>query len=96
MGYVDQTWNRISLIVDFTLTDAASAVIKYWKPSGASGQWTAVIATPLSLQKIYYDLTLANEIDEEGQWAFQAFVTHTDGRTAPGDVVYHNFKAQGI
>ena len=95
MGYVNQTWGRITLKVDFTLTDAVSAVIKYQKPSGVEGQWTATIAEPRTLQKIYYDLTAANEIDEVGQWKFWAYATNAGGEVIPGAPVYHTFKAQG-
>jgi len=95
MGFVNQTWQRISLIVDFTLTDAASAKIKFVKPSGAESEWAAVIAEPRTLQKLYYDLTIANEVNEEGEWKFWGWATKANGEVIFGDPVYHTFKAEG-
>lgn len=79
----------------FTITCAtsyaslASATVKrilYTKPSGTDGYWDATV----SGNNLIY-IVQSGDIDEEGTWKFQAFVT-VSGRDGYGNIAEHYFK----
>ena len=79
--------NQSSLKIELTTSvglGGASAKIKYRKPSGTEGEWSATI-TDSTDGVIEYDL-VNGEIDEAGIWQFWASVVFSDRRTAPGEV----------
>lgn len=90
--YKNQSSLQIELTtgVDVTL---ATCVIKYIKPSGTTGSWTATIVTAAT-GVIKYDLT-GTELDQAGTWKIWAFVTFSDTRTAPGEPVIMNVYNEG-
>jgi len=61
----------------------ATCKLKYKKPSGATGEWSAVI-TDASTGSIEYE-TLTADLDETGTWTFWADITFDDGAWAPGE-----------
>ena len=83
--YLNQSSLRIQLTTDVDITGATVTDIKYAKPSGIAGSWTATIDDP-GAGSIYYDLT-GIELDEVGTWTFWAYVTFADTRSAPGEPV---------
>ena len=85
MGRIFRGQSALRIVVKtFTdLEEAASAVIKYRKPNGKTGEFCAVI-TDLANGVLSHEC-LKGEIDSSGWWAFWAFVTFVDGRTAAGD-----------
>lgn len=88
--YKNQTAARIILQteVDFNTSTVDSQVIKYKKPSGATGSWTATKLTGgETLGKIYVDFGGSVKFDEEGIWELWAYLTFSDGRVAPGEVI---------
>lgn len=53
------------------ITGATSTKIKYQKPDGTTGDWTADVVSGRYLQ---YQ-TLSNDLDQAGTWKFQAYLT---------------------
>jgi hypothetical protein len=78
-----QTALRLTLRTFTDLEGILSAVIKYRKPNGKCGQFTAAIGD--TEKGIIFHECLENEIDISGWWAFWAYVTFADGRTAAGE-----------
>ena len=81
--YKNQTSLRVRLTLGVDITDAIVKQIKYQKPSGIVGYWNATVEDATE-GIIYYDIT-TNDINEAGQWKFWAYITFSDGRSAPGE-----------
>lgn len=64
----------ISVDVGSDITGATTHVIKYIKPDGESGQWTATVST----QYLLYT-TVDQDLDQIGEWTVQAFVVTASG-----------------
>lgn len=90
--YKNQSSLEIELTTSVDLT-SATPVIKYIKPSGLTGQWTATIVTAAT-GVIKYDI-LSTEIDEVGSWRLWAYATFSDARSAPGEAVIMNVYNEG-
>jgi len=60
---------KIKLDSDSTLTGATTLQIKYKKPSGTTGAWTATIE---GTEYAYY-LTEEDDLDESGVWELQLY-----------------------
>lgn len=90
--YVGQTALRIQLN---TFTDLTSAIasIRFIKPDGISGQWTAEIQN-VPRGVIYYDVQ-TGDIDQEGTWKIWAFIEFDDMTRAPGTPVEFNVYPEG-
>lgn len=84
--HVGQTSLRILAYTKVDISGALDLAILYEKPSGTTGQWTA-----LSLDNtrgiIYYDVTFSTDLDEAGQWRMRSYVRFEDGREAKGRIV---------
>lgn len=85
MIFKNQTSLRIRLTTNVDITGATSLNIKYKKPSGDVGSWTAISEDSL-LGIIYYDVQ-SGDINESGNWYIWAYVTFSDSRSAPGESV---------
>ena len=79
--YKNQTALRISLDTNITLAAGDSAIIKYKKPDGNTGSWSAIIDTP----NVYYDIVSSSDLDQDGTWIFWSYVTFSGGGVAPGE-----------
>lgn len=79
--YKNQTNIRLIVTTGVDITDAQATKIKYQKPDGTTGQFDA---TPSDDTKgiIYYDLGSALNII--GRYTFWAYITFSDGSSAPG------------
>jgi hypothetical protein len=75
---------EILLDTGVDITDATLAEIKYQKPDGTTGSWTGVVD---STTKVKY-VTLANDLDQAGQWLFQSYV-ETPTWKGHGETVSH-------
>lgn len=90
--YIGQT--RLDILVNtyFDLTGASTALIKYRKPSGTAGQWTATIEdTAKGILK--YTIQNSTTIDEAGTWVIWSHVTYPDTTILigkPTDVLVKN------
>jgi hypothetical protein len=73
---------RITLKTFCDLDGIENAVIKYRKPNGFTGEFAAAIRD--TAQGVIFHECIEGEIDASGWWAFWAFVTFADGRTAAG------------
>ena len=78
-----QTALRITLKTFTDLEGVISAVIKYRKPDGAIGELAAAVGD--TAKGVIFHEVIEGELDASGWWAFWAFVTFADGRTAAGE-----------
>jgi len=74
---------RITLRTFCNLEGVLNAVIKYRKPNGKSGELAAAVGD--TTKGLIFHECIEGEIDTSGWWAFWAFITFTDGRTAAGE-----------
>jgi len=81
--FVGQSALRITLNTFCDLTGTEKVIIKYRKPNRKQGEFTAAVSDAEN-GKIIHEC-LEGEIDVSGWWAFWAFVTFADGRTAAGE-----------
>ncbi|AEF84837.1 conserved hypothetical protein [Treponema primitia ZAS-2] len=81
--YKGQSALRITVKTFTDLEGIDSAVIKYRKPDGTTGSFTAGIGDVA--RGVIYHECLAGEIDKAGWWSLWAFITFADGRTAAGE-----------
>jgi len=84
--YKGQSALTIRLTVGQDITDATPVVIKYRKPSGVEGSWTASIITAAT-GVISYTMADTAQLNEVGLWTFWAHITFSDGKVAPGEPV---------
>ena len=78
-----QTSLRITVNTFSNLNDCLSAVIKYKKPNGRTGEFAAGV---MDREKgVIVHECIEGEIDVSGWWVFWAFITFADGRTAAGE-----------
>ena len=80
--YKGQSSLRIVVKTFTILEDCISAVIKYRKPNGITGEFAAGVMD--GEKGIIAHECIEGEIDVSGWWVFWAFVTFADGRTAAG------------
>jgi len=81
--FVKQSALRITLKVFCSLEGIISAVIKYEKPNGIIGEFSAAVGDVV--KGIIFHEVLESELDVSGWWVFWAFITFSDGRTAAGE-----------
>jgi hypothetical protein len=74
---------RIMLKTFCDLEGIISAVIRFCKPDGKTGELTAAVGD--TANGVIFHECIEGEIDVSGWWAFWAFVTFADGRTAAGE-----------
>jgi hypothetical protein len=91
--YVDQSNLRVTLDTGVSCLTALDMKIKYTDPDGTSGEWDASLH-PTNNNYIYYDLQ-SDELFMEGVWTFWAYVTFTDGRSAPGEPLHVRVYEEG-
>lgn len=92
--YVNQTALRLQLNTSIDLSDATSAVIKYIKPDGTTGSWTATISSAVQ-GIIVYDIQ-SNDLSQEGDYTIWAYITFTSGKTAPGRAQHIYVYPEGV
>jgi hypothetical protein len=78
-----QTALRITLKTFTDLEDIDCAVIRYRKPNGKTGEFSTAVGDPA--KGVIFHECIEGDIDVSGWWAFWAFITFTDGRTAAGE-----------
>jgi len=84
--YLNQSSLRLKLVTGVDITGASVTQIKYKKPDGeTTGTFTATVEDA-GAGSIYYDFA-DDELDQAGNWLFWAFITFSDGRSAPGEPV---------
>jgi hypothetical protein len=81
--FAGQSALRITLKTFIDLEGIENAVIKYRKPDGITGELAAAVGD--TARGVIFHECIEGEIDLSGWWAFWAFVTFADGRTAAGE-----------
>jgi hypothetical protein len=81
--YKGQSALRIVLKTFIDLEGIEVAVIKFRKPNGKQGEFTAGVSD--SANGLIFHECLEGELDISGWWVFWAFITFSDGRTAAGE-----------
>lgn len=81
--YKGQTALRITLKTFTDLEDIDNAVIKYRKPCGTEGEFSAAVSD--TSKGIIFHECIEGDIDVSGWWSFWAFITFSDGRCAAGE-----------
>jgi hypothetical protein len=74
---------RITVKTFTDLEGITSAIIKYRKPDGSTGEFPAGVGD--TMKGIIFHECIEGEIDMAGWWALWAFITFGDGRTAVGE-----------
>ena len=74
---------RITLKTYCDLQGIEKADIKYRKPDGKIGEFSAAVGDMAN--GVIFHECIEGEIDVSGWWAFWAFVKFEDGRTAAGE-----------
>jgi hypothetical protein len=81
--FAGQSALRITLKTFIDLEGIISAVIKYRKPDGYSGEFAAGVGD--TAKGVIFHECIEGEIDMAGWWVVWAFITFGDGRTAAGE-----------
>ena len=81
--YKGQTAVTLTATVKQDVT-GATCLIKYKKPSGATGSFAASIITAAT-GVIRYTVTSASDLDEYGNWKLWGYATFSDGTVAAGE-----------
>jgi hypothetical protein len=81
--FKDQSALRITVKTFVDLEGIISAVIKFRKPNGKTGELAAAVGD--AVKGVIFHECIEGEIDISGWWAFWAFITFADGRTAAGE-----------
>lgn len=82
--FLGQTKLTLSVSCEVDITGAQTAIIKYIKPDGQTGNFNATIIDA-SIGLIEYEIQNSNELDIIGQWRLWAYVTFSDGKVAAGE-----------
>jgi hypothetical protein len=90
--FINQNLLQIRLDTKIDLTNAATMEIRYRKPSGTTGAWSA--ARYGSTTQIYYDLS-ATELDEVGLWTLWSYVVMNTGRKGYGKICTQMVSLEG-
>jgi hypothetical protein len=81
--YCGQSALRIILKTFTDLEGIISAVIRYRKPDGVTGEFAAGVGD--TAKGLIFHECIEGELDMAGWWVFWAFITFGDGRTAAGE-----------
>jgi hypothetical protein len=81
--HINQSAIRITLKTFCDLAGVLSVVIRFRKPNGKTGEFVAAVGDAET--GVIFHECIEGEIDVSGWWAFWAFVTFADGRTAAGE-----------
>lgn len=92
--FTNQTALTIQATVGENISGAQSLLIKYIKPDGTAGNFTAVSADDES-GILQYAVTSEDDIDQSGPWVFWGYVTFADGKSAPGETYEQWFYPEG-
>jgi len=84
--YEGQTALQVRLTVNEDLSNIVNRIlIKYRKPNGFEGWWTASIVNATT-GVIAFDVPVTSQgLDDSGFWTVWAFIYYKDGSVAPGD-----------
>lgn len=75
------------------LTDASEIYIKYKKPDGTLGQWSATVED-ITSGIIFYNMT-DTEFLTAGLWTYWSYVIFSDGRVGIGNIFKITIRKEG-
>jgi len=81
--FVGQSALRITVKTFCDLEGVLSATIRFRKPNGVMGELAAAVGD--EAKGVIFHEVIEGEIDLSGWWAFWAYITFSDGRTAAGE-----------
>ena len=81
--FKDQSALRIKMRTFVSLENIEKAVIRFCKPDGKQGEFSAGVDDS-EAGTIIHEF-IEGELNASGWWSFWAFVTFCDGRTAAGE-----------
>lgn len=91
--YQGQTDLTIALTTEKDITGATETKIKFSKPNGVTGEWTATITNPTE-GIIEYDVD-ADDIDVVGKYTIWAKITDSQGLVSYGEPSIFNVNKEG-
>jgi hypothetical protein len=92
--YQGQTDLTIALSTKKDLTGATSLKIKFKKPDGISGEWTAT--TPNAVEGIIEYEVDSNDVDTVGKWTVWAKIIDVGGLISIGEPTTFQVHKEGI
>ncbi len=84
--FKDQSYLRIVLTTNVSLTGALEVKIYYRTPSGTVGSVTAEVSDETN-GVIFYNMPTTSLLTETGLWRFWSYVKFSDSRIARGETV---------
>ena len=95
--YVGQSALAMDLQTNLNLVTegAVSAVQKYIKPDGTTGEWICTIEPDGLTGIIRYTVVDDTILDQAGLWKRWAFVTFAASKKAPGDMIEFLVEIEG-
>lgn len=89
--YVNQTNLKITVSTGADLTNVTTTLIKFTKPNGLKGQWSA---TP-TLSNLEYNI-VTGDLNIEGTWTVWAYVVYSNGKISIGEPAEIIVKKEGL
>ena len=80
--FKDQSSLKITVKTYINLSGSDECLVKYRKPDGVEGSFTATVTAP-DEGVVSYEVK-TGDIDISGWWIFWVYVHFIDGRSAPG------------
>ncbi len=95
--YVGQSALALDLdtCVELVAEGAVSAIMKFVRPDGTTGEWTAEVAPTGLPTVVRYNVVGGTILDQAGLWKRWCVVTFAGSKTAPSDAVYFNVEEEG-
>lgn len=93
--FVAQTGVKFIVSTETDIAGAFTRTIKYIKPDGTSGTWTAIEEGAPADGGISYTVTLITELDTAGRWLFWAYIVHSDGSVSYGEAEGYTIYPEG-
>lgn len=93
--FVGDTGVKFISSTEVDITGALIRLIKYIKPDGTTGSFTAIEEGAPADGDISYTVTLITELDTGGRWLFWAKITHSDGTISTGEAEGYTIYPEG-
>ena len=94
--FVAQTGVKFILDTEVNITGATTRTIKYIKPDGTAGTWTAIEEGAAADGNISYTVTLITELNIAGRWIFWAYIVHSDSTVSYGEAEGYTIYPEGL
>lgn len=93
--YVGDTGVKFTLSTEIDITGATIRLMKYIKPDGTIGSFTAIEEGNPTDGDISFTVTLVTQLDTGGRWVAWAKITHSDGTISTGEAEGFTIYAEG-